>query len=251
MTNIYKKLIVIMTIFAVLIAGHGTLFAATTINLDGIEDSGISPGLSAYLRFTRSGYPDININKNSTTQFTTSTEIYDYAADTLHISDWVLESAGNIWSNVDLIVGETLDLSAGTYRISPTIGEYNAYEYDSFDWDDAYKNLYWWNLYITAQNVYVSDTVAAEGYYELGSRDGKATADKAFNDVYGSYRDIHLAEGGSLTFYIWDWNSIDNSGGLSFKVEAVPLPPTLILMLSGFGLIIIRDSYQRCCRYFN
>jgi hypothetical protein len=68
----------------------------------------------------------------------------------------------------------------------------------------------------------------------LGSNQGYDTAADALQANLASYLDISLTNGGSLNFWIYDWNSIDNSGSLTFEVLPVPEPSTLALL--GLGL---------------
>jgi len=199
----------------------GTLFT-----LDAREDAGEYPGQGAYLRFV----DNQNVNNVLLTvaptdpPFVSGSDVLNYASSK-GLSNWLLTSAGNIWSS-DLIVGESLSgLHAGIYRVSPVEG---AYMYDSFGWNQTYKDKYWWELHIKASNGI---------YYMLGSFDGKTSAHSAFQAVQGSFIDIPLAEGSSLSFWLWDWNSIDNSGGLSFSVTPIPEPSTLTLL--GIGMLFL------------
>ena len=201
------------------------------ITLDAKEDAGQSPGQAAYLRFNVN---NVLLPVSSTdTPFTSASDVYNYASGK-GISIWLLESAGNIWSP-DQVVGESLTgLHAGTYRMSPLSGAYRAYQYDSFEWSNNLNDRKWrWEMHIQA----INGQGVNENDYMLGSTNPFNTADEAFNAASGSHLDISIAEGGSLKFWIYDTNSIDNSGGLSINVAAVPEPATILLL--SLGLIAI------------
>jgi hypothetical protein len=228
----YKKcLTTVMFVFLCLGIARG-LAHGTLIPLDAKADAGLYPGQGAFLSFVDGqGNPLLNVSPTDHPEFTSSADVYAYAYAT-GISDWMLQSAGNIWSS-DLIVGESLmDLPAGTYRVSVPDGVSNAYEYDSFGWSD-YKEQWSWGLYIRADKAYKYGQIVDSFYDMLGSTTPYSSADLAFQAVQGSYIDITLAEGGSLNFWIWDWDSIDNSGGISFNVTSVPEPSTFMLLTIG------------------
>jgi len=223
MLNIYKKSLLLMMISFLCIGIEAGFAFGYSITLNAIDDAGQYPGENAYLRF--SGQSNIY----PTEVWTTAQQVYGYASNNSIPSGWSLESAGNIWSD-DLIVGESLlGLHAGTYRISPLDG---AYQYDSFVWSDDPKDQKWrWEMHIQARNGQTIND------YMLGSFDGFNTAVNAFNAASGSYYDINIAEGSELFFWIWDTNSIDNSGWLSAKITQIP-EPSMILLLS-IGLMAL------------
>ena len=233
MLRTYKKIIlIVMSTFISIGAVNGLASGSLiTITLDAKEDAGQAPGNTAYLRFVADN--DVNNILHTvlpaTTLPFTSTAYYDYAFNQ-GISNWLLESAGNIWSS-DQIIGESLTgLHAGTYRMSPLSG---AYQYDSFGWSPDPNDQKWrWQMHIQAINgLDIND-------YILGSTNPFDTAGEALNAAFGSYHDINMIEGGSLRFWIWDVNSIDNFGWLSVQVTALPEPSTILLL--GLGLAAIR-----------
>ena len=240
MSIAYKKwLTTVMLVFLCLGIAPG-LSCATSIPLDGKADAGLYPGQGAFLSFVdNNGNPLLNVLPTDHPQFTSSADVYAYAYAE-GISDWSLQSAGNIWSS-DLLVGESLtDLPAGIYRISVPDGVSNAYQYDSFGWSN-YKEQWWWELHIRADKAYKNGQIVDSYYDMLGSTTPYSSADLAFQAVQGSYIDITLAEGGSLNFWIWDPNnSIDNSGSLSFNVTSVPEPSTFILLTLSLPLLFWR-----------
>ena len=233
MLSIYKKIVLlVMSTFLSMGMVTGLAFGTLiTLTLDAKEDAGQSPGHSAYVRFVAEN--DVNNVLHTVLPTTvlpfTAASYYNYASDQ-GISNWLLESVGNIWSS-DQVIGEFLTgLHAGYYRMSPLGG---AYQYDSFGWSADPNDQKWrWEMHIQAINgLDVND-------YILGSTNPFDTADDAFNAASGSYHDINIAEGGSLRFWIWDVNSIDNSGWLSINVTALPEPATILLL--GLGLAALR-----------
>jgi hypothetical protein len=74
----------------------------------------------------------------------------------------------------------------------------------------------------------------------LGSYDSQDSASAAFDAVKNEDIYISIAQGGSLSFWIWDWNSIDNSGSLAFNVAVVPEPSTFLLLTMGLAFLIRR-----------
>jgi hypothetical protein len=232
-------LILILSLFF-LGTGYTLAFAIT---VDSKADAGSDYGQGAFARFVDASNPNITFGEVTTvtspSQFSSAGQATAYATDLFPPGEaqlWWLLSAGNIWAATatDRIVGKSLSgLNAGTYRITPTGG---AFTYDSWQWSPDY-NLYLWKLNILAdidgQMVNYSPSI-------LGSSTSYGSEVEAFNAVKGSYIDINLAEGGSLNFWIWDVNSVDNSGDLSFSVTAVPEPSTLLLLIMGLPVLVRR-----------
>jgi hypothetical protein len=252
MLNTYKNCLV-MIMFVLLSVGvtNGFVFAYNPrmqkITLDAIADAGKYPGQPAFLQFVKDSDTifvlddptvDPQWTKN-TPQWTTAQSVYDYAY-AKGISNWLLSSAGNIWSSLYLSVGKSLsNLDAGTYRITPVSG---GYERDTFGWS-PFNDLWWWELHIRLQkdNIIYND-------YKLGSSDPFNSELDAFNAVMTSYIDIPVMEGGSLSFWIWDWdvdkgygNSTSNNGSITFNVTSVPEPSTFLLLTMGLAFLIRRS----------
>lgn len=242
MYRVYKKYLFIMMFIFVSMGIERGLAFGELITLDAIENAGLYPGQEAYLRFVdEKNVNNVLLNVSPTDpQFTSASDVFTYAKG---ISGWLLDSAGNIWS-AEKVVGKSLsDLPVGIYKVSAVGG---AYMYNSFGWNDAYKDKYWWELHIKAHLAYQDGQIVDEAYYMLGSLDGKTSADLALQAVQGNQIEIPIAEGGSLSFWIWDWNSIDNSGSLSFNVAddpgipTVPEPSTFLLLVPGLVFLIRR-----------
>jgi hypothetical protein len=232
----YKKFYVVL-LFVFFLLGISASFACSAImTVDGKEDAGLDAGLAAFARFVDASPPKNTLLTVLPTDppFLSDTDAYTFAQN---ISNWSLQSAGNIWSTTDLIVGESLSgLDAGSYRITPIGG---AYMYDSWGWDPNYNYHYWWDLRVRADED--SNGPGANSLYAmLGSTTGYDLPALAFQAVQGSYLDIAVAQGGSLNFWIWDWNSIDNSGGLDFSVTRVPEPATFMFLALGLPFLLCR-----------
>lgn len=70
---------------------------------------------------------------------------------------------------------------------------------------------------------------ATGGYYSTAAQSFAASS--AFSTTFA------LAAPGTVSFYLFDDNLGDNTGGVSLAVAAVPEPSTWMLMLLGFGAV--------------
>ena len=244
MKKMIKYFLIILTSALVGLGIERDTAYCLSMTIGAIDDAGQSPNEEAYLKFVyASGYHVVNA---SGPQWTFASQVYAYASDpTNNIpqnEEWELQSAGNIWSS-DKIVGEALNnLSAGTYRVSAVSG---AFMYDSFDesWS-PFENQWRWELHIQALRAIKDGNVVNYLDYMLGSFDPYSSADDALLASLGSYKDIPLADGGALIFWIWDNpNSIDNLGGLTFNVVLIPEPSTIIL--AGTGLFFLARRFRK------
>lgn len=235
MNRTYKKAdgILLLALFFLGISAGVT--HAANLTVEGKEDAALNFGVAVFAKFVAENDPTNTLLTVLPTdpQFLSKNDAYAFAQN---ISNWSLQSAGNIWSATDLVVGESLsNLDAGTYRIAPVGG---TYMYDSWDWSPQ-QNHYWWELHIRADSAYDNNGQLVSSFDDmLGSTTGYDSADLAFQAVQGDHRDITVAQGGSLNFWIWDWNSVDNAGGLTFSVTRVPEPSALLLLVFGLpGLV--------------
>jgi hypothetical protein len=206
------------------------------MTIDAKDDAGISPILP--FPFAKFVYPGGELYVSSDeSPFNTKQDVYNYA-DAKGITDWTLVSAGNIWSETDLIVGDFLiGLAPGPYRISVLDG---AFMYDSFGWS-IYKDQYRWQLHIQARKP-SGETIGSD--LILGSTNPYPSAFDALYNNLGKYVDINIPSGGSLIFWIWDdINSLDNSGYLTFNVTLIPAPATLVLL--GTGILFFAKKILR------
>jgi hypothetical protein len=260
MLSFYKKYLIIAVLIHLSIALVSGSAYATLITLDGRDDAGIYPGQGAFAKFKLSAGSYVEVIPPYGPEWLTKMDVFTYASSL----PWLrLQSAGNIWSS-DTSVGDSYSVpSAGTYRISPVSG---AYMYDAFGWG-GYENKYWWKVYVGVSyndqfedhgyilgpdgvNDLDLDTLyATEGAYDSYALNSGTyffnaydNAGDAFNAVKNRYIDIPMAAGGTLSFWIWDWNSIDNSGSLSFNVTPVPEPSTFILLAIGFSCLLLRKG---------
>jgi hypothetical protein len=228
-----------LSLFLVIARGSACGAIGDLMALDGKLDAGLYAGQGAFARLVGADPKlPLYVDPNSQAQFTSALQVYNYVSQNSISGDWLLESAGNIWSS-DLIVGESLtDLSAGVYRISVADGAFRGYQYDSFGWSND-RDLWWWELHIWADNAYNNGQIV-DSHYMLGSTTPFSSRDSAFQAAQGSYVDIALAQGGALNFWIYDINSIDNSGGLNFTVTRVPEPSVLMLLAMGLPALLWR-----------
>jgi len=234
MSETYKKVRVIVLFIFFFLAISAGIACAAILTVEGKEDAGLDSGVAAFARFVEAANPS-----NIFLTVLPTDPPFSSAADAIAFAQgitqpWYLQSVGNIWSPTDQVVGESLSgLDAGTYRIAPTAG---AYMYDSWGWDPVSSNQYWWQLMIRADD-YSNGQLVNSVYTMLGSTTGYASAGAAFQAVQGDYLDIALAQGGALNFWIYDWNSLDNAGGLSFSVTQVPEPSVCALLALALPLL--------------
>ena len=279
MFNFTKKYLIIAILILICIAPGSVSAYSTLITLDGKDDAGIYPGQNPiFTRFVETNN-SLNVLREMSSaeeRLTYATLSPSYSAQNAYyyawqqgISDWTLESAGNIWSS-DSIVGESVSgLSAGTYRISPASGAY-MYVDDAFEWGGGYQHKYWWKVFVIAtdnagynhdnpgeargfifgpggvQELAVSSLIATPAAYDWYTQHADFSGANnsptdAFSAVQNLHMDIPLEEGGALYFWIWDWNSLDNSGAISLNVESVPEPSTLVLLTVGLLFLIRRN----------
>ena len=243
MSSIYKRKLVIL-IFAFLSLGitNGFVFAySTQITLDARDDAGLYPGEPAFLQFRSDGKyydgpssdPGWTHYRNVDPLVLDPLSVETFASNAGIPGPWVLESAGNVWSS-DKIVGESLTgLHAGTYRVTP-IGAAFSYSFS----DNPPYDKFWWQLSVLAHNVYVNGQLENDYSAIVGSTTPYDSAADALQANLGNYADITVAEGASFAFWIWDWNSIDNSGSLTFNVRQIPEPSTFLLLTVGLAFLI-------------
>lgn len=212
------------------------------MTIDGIDDAGQFAGQEAYLKFVDSSGVTLTTITTAevSSQWTSSSNVYSYAASKDLPSPWFLQSAGNIWSS-DTIVGDTFTSPAtGVYRISPADG---AFTFDSFGWSGV-VNKWLWELQIYVVEDDINYTLGSKSLYDKGYL--------ALGATLGKYIDITLVEGEKLVFWIADGsfygppnerNTIDNSGSLTFNVVLIPEPSTLLLV--GTGLLFLPRRFRR------
>jgi hypothetical protein len=235
MAFLIKHFLVIFIAITGLVGMAPGLAFSVQMTIDAVDDAGQSPGQGAYLKLVYPSGPHDVTNQEVSQQWTTSSQVYSYASGIVPQDPpepWELQSAGNIWSPTDLVAGDTLsNLAAGVYRVSVVDG---AFLYDSFNWSN-YQGNWWWQLHIQSSML--------PGSVILGDTNPFGSAQSAFSNSFGDYVDIPVETGGSLTFWIWDSNSIDNSGSLTFDVIPIPEPSTFIL--AGTGLLFLYQRFRR------
>lgn len=206
-----KKIFTAMMVLIFIMAVQGLAFG-TQITIDSRDDAGAYPAETAFIQFLSNGVT--YAGPSSDPGWNSYTDVGAYTNANLIPDPWELQSAGNIWSS-DTTVGDSITASiAGTYRITPISGGfYYTYGENAADWR--------WELQVTWGDG------AIKGSQMMG-----------FND----YLDIALAENDWVSLWIWDTNSIDNSGSLTSDITMltptpVPEPSTFLLLASGFALL--------------
>lgn len=221
-------------LLAILLTGalQSTAFGLQ-MTIGAVDDAGQFPGQDAYVKFVYDGNKEFPVTASDATQFTSKEAVISYA-DSKGITNFLLESAGNILSpGNDFIVGDALtNLPAGIYRISVVSG---AFTYDSFGWSDY--DEWWWQLSIQSSMLPLSVI--------LGDTQSFLDAASALANSFGRYIDIPVNEGGSLIFWIWDWNSFDNAGSLTFDVALAPVPEPSTFIFVGTGLLLLAGRFRK------
>lgn len=241
--KLYLLIVLVSLLFLSGLQNHPALAYSVNLTIEAIEDAGSASLQNAFARFVKEDDRQFTlhvVDPNSVSQWSSKDDVVNYAASHNHWDHaWVLESAGNIWSQSDHIVGETLvGLSAGIYRISVAGG---AFTYDRFGWS-PYYGKYYWQLQIRG---FLEDDTPVGPPQMLGSIGDYLNPDDAYYDNLGKYLDIHLPGNGHLVFWILDWNSLDNWGTLEVNVTLVPVPGTFLLLGTGLVFFAVRMRLQK------
>ncbi len=216
---------------------------ATQYTIDAVSDAGSSPGQPDIVDFLLSNGSTVNV-PSTASPFVNANSVFSYAANSANdiTPGWTLQSAGNIWNSSATTVGVTTQqLAAGTYQVSVAGG---AFTYDSFNWSNSpdYYQQWLWFLNIGSDVPVTVNGVTSQSYnsYTLGSTTLYSSSGAAFLANQNASIDITLANQGYLTFWIYDTDSIDNAGSLQVNLAAVPLPSSLLLLITGVPVLMPR-----------
>ena len=143
---------------------------------------------------------------------------------------WWLESGGDPFSNTSDQIWTSVFLEKGLYEVS-LAPDSQAYNREDYWGNDA------WNAYVQMWTDYGDSFNFGEGTYTYGSEQDTLQ----FYNASVDGMTITLTEDTNLNFYINDYNSIDNSGGVTLNVAVVPEPGQVALFIAGaFTLVIFR-----------
>lgn len=175
---------------------------------------------SAFAQLTGTAYSETFTTAAHPTPFTGSAAAIAYADS--KTSGWAYTSAGNMWTNPGTIGYTVSGLAPGTYTISAVSG---GFTYDSWNWSGDYNRY-----------MYLLQIVKGTGWYgTIGDSTKTSTGGVSGLSTFYStwFTTVTLLPGETLSFYVWDNNTIDNLGTLTFSVASVPLPSSLLLALGG------------------
>lgn len=137
-------------------------------------------------------------------------------------------------------------LDAGTYSITPIIGQYTAFrrfaqnsgcDVNGENCREGYEHSF--RVLINATTLAFGDGAANGGIGPISPGNGYFdTALHAFNQASPVPGAFTLTAQTHVKFFIYDDGLSDNSGGISLNVSAagVPEPASWALMIGGFGL---------------
>ncbi len=188
--------------------------------IDSVINGGQHYDDSAFAQLTSPTYSETFTTTAHPTPFAGAAAAEAYANG--KTSGWEYTSAGNMWTNPGTIGYTVSGLASGTYKISAVSG---GFTYDSWNWSSDY-NQYLYFLQIVKGTGWVG-TIGDDTKTSTGGVSGLST----FYSTW--FTTVTLLPGETLSFYVWDTNTMDNMGTLRFSVASVPLPSSLLLALSG------------------
>ena len=253
----YKYIIATVMMLACLIAA--TPAKAITVDLDGVANAGWSLGdlNTTYLNIRNPDVEnsyyykwkyDVSAGALSVPWSDLDALVSDLSDGTLNndgsntsIGNWHLESGGDVFSAPQDPIWKSISLTKGVYDLSlaSDSGAYNLVDY----WGGNS-----WNAYVQIWADYGDSFSFGDGNNVLFDTSEAAALSYYHNNVDGFQ--IYLAQIANVYFYINDYNSVDNSGGISLDIQAnttpVPEPATLVLM--GSGLVAMGFRMRRLKR---
>lgn len=138
----------------------------------------------------------------------------------------------------------TLNLGAGTYNVNFINGLYTAFNRfsSSTGCDGLGANCFTGfensaRIFVNGVTLLVGDGAASGGTGPQATGGYYSTAAQSFAASSAFTGSFVLAAPGAVSFYLYDDNLGDNSGGVSLAVSAVPEPATWLMMFLGFGLM--------------
>ncbi len=170
------------------------------------------------------------------------------------VGNWHVESAGDVFNNPANAIWKTLTVSPGTYKLKLT-PDSQAYQLNEFLWgNEGNYSTPIWNAYVQMYVEYNDGSNASFNFGDWSQAQGtEADVLALYHSTFIDGMVLNLTKGGTIYFYINDYNSVDNGGSVSLefdKICPVPVPGGLVVAWQCFGVNVYPATFCRQLRIF-